>query len=166
MDKRTDLSDIIKAEVAAALKAGGAAQKVATSGGAFEFGDIMKFLTEINKLAALRAQAGAGVPARQDARAVAEVHKGGAPVGAALNKEAEGNVAVQPSVAGGMLPTSGEVPRPMMHITAETVFDSIVGGLDGIITMYGDIKLSEAKAKMTDNRDAVLMLIRQQMGIS
>jgi len=163
-DRRTDLSDIIKAEVAAALKAGGAAAK-ATEGGAFDFKDIMTFLTEVNKLAALREKSMAGVAPRQDARAVAEVHKGGAPVGAALNKEAEGNVAVQPAVAGGMLPRSGEVPRPApAGITAESIFESIVGGLDGVITMYGDVKLSEAKAKMTENREAVLMLIRQQLG--
>lgn len=152
--RRFTMEDIIKSEVEKALTGRGLigpAARAATGSG-FEFKDIMTFLSEVNKLAALREKTMA--PVRQDQRAVAETAK--APTGHALNKDVEAPI----SPVTDNTPVSGPTV-----ITAESVYASIIGGLDGVITLYGDIPLSEAKKKMAENRDAILVLLRQQMRI-
>lgn len=147
--RRLSLEDIIDAKVQDAVKKAGlgAATRAATGGEAFSIKDVMSFISEINKLAALKQ---AGVPPAHDARAVAETAKAS---GSALNKEIPAT-----------MPRSGEVPRPGPAFSPEAVYESIVGGLDGIITMYGDIKLSEAKEKLIENKSAIVALIGQQLG--
>jgi len=153
--RRFDLSDIIASEVEKALTGRGLIGPAAKAagGGSFDFKDIMTFLSEINKLAALKEKTMA--PVRQDQRAVAETAK--APTGHALNKD------VDPPIS----PVTDNTPviGPTV-ITAESVYASIIGGLDGVISLYGDIPLSQAKGKMQENKDAILVLLRQQMGIS
>jgi hypothetical protein len=148
--RRFTMEDIIKSEVEKALTGRGLIGPAAkaASGSGFEFKDIMTFLSEVNKLAALREKTMA--PVRQDQRAVAETAK--APTGSALNKD------ITPVTDNA--PVLGPTP-----ITAESVYASITGGLDGVITLYGDIPLSEAKKKMAENKDAILALLRQQMGL-
>jgi len=148
--RRFTMEDIIKSEVEKALTGRGLIGPAAkaASGSGFEFKDIMTFLSEVNKLAALREKTMA--PVREDQRAVAETAK--APTGSALNKD------ITPVTDNA--PISGPAP-----ITAESVYASIAGGLDGVITLYGDISLSEAKKKMAENKDAIIALLRQQMGI-
>jgi len=151
--RRFDLSDIIASEVEKALTGRGLIGPAAkaAAGGSFDFKDIMSFLSEINKLAALKEKTMA--PVRQDQRAVSETAK--APTGHALNKDVE---VISP------VTDNAPISHPML-ITAESVYASIVSGLDGVISLYGDIPLSQAKGKMQENKDAIIVLLRQQMGI-
>jgi len=140
--RRFTIEDVIKSEVEKALSGRGIT-KVAASDQPFSMKDIMTFLTEINKLAALKDKTMAA-PAH-DQRAVAETAKDSS---RGINKEKE------------MLATAGIVAPAPQGLSAEAVFGSITEGLDGVVAMFGDIKLSEAKARLLENKETVMAMLR------
>lgn len=56
-------------------------------------------------------------------------------------------------------PSTGPSPRAAPALNPDAVYGGILRGIDMIIPVLGDVKLSELKAYMTENKEAVVALI-------
>lgn len=106
--------------------------------------DITDLLREINKAAAIFGKGGIG----QQPEAPHPVVRLPPGEGGSINKE-EGGIS-HPGLA---------------HPTVDygKVVDQIIGAFDAFIATMGDIKLSEARQMIDENREAVAAMVRAQM---
>lgn len=140
--RELSLEDIIAAEVrrAAATVSGAPAQSAGGIGG-IDIKGITTLLGEINKL---MANTGAGSP-------------GGVP-GNAPNV-----ITAQPAPQPQIQPAQNPAPQPAKKPNPEKVYSAIYDTLGKLMSIMGDVKLSEVRAFMDENREMVVSVIGSNM---
>lgn len=119
--------------------------------------DITDLLREINKAATIFGKGGIG----QQPEASHPVVRLPPGEGGSINKE-EGGIS-HPGLAHPTV--RPDEPRALQAVDYGKVVDQIIGAFDAFIATMGDIKLSEARQMIDENRDAVAAMVRAQMEV-